>query len=105
MFHAQQCVEKSFKAILEKMGSEVPKTHDVIRLFALVGNICSLEIDMELLQEVSELYIETRYPGDFGLLQDGKPTLEEAKTFFLFARDVYETVNMFLGVSINGDQR
>jgi HEPN domain-containing protein len=31
-FHAQQCVEKTFKAILEKCGREVPKTHDVIRL-------------------------------------------------------------------------
>lgn len=32
-FHAQQCVEKSFKAVLEKNGSDVPKTHDVVRLY------------------------------------------------------------------------
>ncbi len=95
-FHAQQCVEKAFKAILEKKGRVVPKTHDVIRLFGLVENMCDLEIDIDLLQKVSELYIETRYPGDFGLLPDGKPSLEDAKLFFLFARDVYDAVRACL---------
>ncbi len=95
-FHAQQCVEKAFKAILEKNGRVVPKTHDVIRLFGLAENICDLEIDIDLLQKVSELYIETRYPGDFGLLPDGKPSLEDAMLFFLFARDVYDAVRICL---------
>ena len=85
-FHAQQCVEKAFKAILEKNGREVPKTHDVIRLFGLAENMCDLEIDIDLLQKVSELYMETRYPGDFGLLPVGKPSLEEAKSFFCWPR-------------------
>jgi HEPN domain-containing protein len=95
-FHAQQCVEKAFKAILEKQGREVPKTHDIIRLFGLTEIICDLEIDIDLLQRVSELYIETRYPGNFGLLPDGKPSLDEAKSFFLFAQDVYEVVRSCL---------
>jgi HEPN domain-containing protein len=47
-FHAQQCVEKAFKAILEKQGREVPKTHDIIRLFGLTEIICDLEIGMVL---------------------------------------------------------
>lgn len=95
-FHAQQCVEKALKAILEKNGREVPKTHDIIRLFALAEKIYDLEIDMDLLHKVSELYIETRYPGDFGLLPDGKPSLDEARVFFLFAGDVYEAVRACL---------
>lgn len=102
-FHAQQCVEKAFKAILEKKGREVPKTHDVIRLFGLAENICDLELDIDLLHIVGELYIETRYPGDFGLLPDGKPSLEEAKLFFLFARDVYESVRACLDTSTSAD--
>ncbi len=100
-FHAQQCVEKMFKAILEKKEREVPKTHDIIRLFGLTENMCNFEIDLDMLQKVSELYIESRYPGDFGLLPDGKPTLDEARLFFLFARDVYEAVIACIDTSIS----
>ena len=35
-FHAQQCVEKSLKAVLENDEANVPKTHDVIQLYGLV---------------------------------------------------------------------
>jgi hypothetical protein len=43
-----------------------------------------------LLQRIGELYIESRYPGDFGLLPDGKPSIEETQGFFSFAGEVYE---------------
>ncbi len=95
-FHAQQCVEKAFKAILEKNRGDVPKTHDVVRLFGMIEGLCDLEIDIDALQKVSQLYIDTRYPGDFGLLPDGKPSLEETKAFYLFAMDVYKTVTICL---------
>ena len=32
-FHAQQCVEKSLKAVLEEYAGAVPKIHDLDRLF------------------------------------------------------------------------
>jgi HEPN domain-containing protein len=28
-FHAQQCIEKTFKAFLQEKGLETPKTHDL----------------------------------------------------------------------------
>jgi HEPN domain-containing protein len=31
-FHAQQCVEKSLKALLENNEKNVPKSHDLIKL-------------------------------------------------------------------------
>lgn len=31
-FHAQQSIEKSFKAVLEQQKENVPKTHDIIVL-------------------------------------------------------------------------
>jgi hypothetical protein len=30
---------------------------------------------------ISDVYIESRYPGDLGLLPDGMPTNEQAKVF------------------------
>ena len=42
------------------------------------------------------LVIEGRYPGDFGLLPDGKPTLFEAKEFYSFAKNIYGKVKAFL---------
>ena len=36
-------------------------------------------------------YIDSRYPGELGLLPDGKPSLEEAKGFYEFAKNIHET--------------
>jgi HEPN domain-containing protein len=35
-FHAQQCVEKYFKARLEEAGLNVPRTHDLVALLQLL---------------------------------------------------------------------
>ena len=35
------------------------------------------------------MYISARYPGEMGLLPDGKPSLEEAENFKGFAHKVY----------------
>ena len=38
----------------------------------------------------AEIDVETRYPGEFGMLPDGKPTLEEAKQLFSFAEYIFQ---------------
>ena len=48
--------------------------------------------DVECLLLLDQLYIDARYPGEFGLLPDGKPSLDEAKVFFTFAGKVYNKV-------------
>lgn len=90
-FHAQQAVEKSLKALLESANQTVPKTHSLNRLFALVNKDIQ-EIDSELVHTLDGLYIESRYPGEFGLLPDGKPSLADARLFNDFAISVYEDV-------------
>jgi len=52
----------------------------------------------ELLQLLDELYIDSRYPGDMGLLPYGKPTLEDAKEFYEFAQSVFDKVCEILAV-------
>ena len=95
-FHSQQCVEKALKGVLENCGLDVPKTHDLVRLYALVSENVSISINTEMLQTVSDLYIETRYPGDSGLMVDGKPTLQDVREFYEFAKDVYQIIEGIL---------
>ena len=89
-FHAQQAIEKSFKALMEHRKIAAIKTHNLERLYLYVENL--IQVDEEFLRLVNELYIESRYPGDMGLLPHGKPTLEDAREFHAFARDLFEQV-------------
>ena len=83
-FHSQQCVEKALKAILEEVGAGVPKIHNVLKLYELASAHTQIEFDLERLQEINDIYIDARYPGEFGLLPNGKPTLDNANTFYQF---------------------
>jgi HEPN domain-containing protein len=92
-FHAQQCVEKCFKALLETSIGEVPRIHSTLKLFAMVRNELKCELDTDLLTDLDALYIDARYPGDLGLLPDGKPTLANAREFYDFARKIFNIIN------------
>jgi HEPN domain-containing protein len=83
-FHAQQCIEKSFKALAEENSLPIPKTHDLIRLHQLIKGLMA-DIDMEILYNVNELYIDARYPGEMGLMPNGKPSFTEAEVFVDFS--------------------
>jgi HEPN domain-containing protein len=91
-FHAQQCVEKCFKAVLEEHSKKVPKDHSTLRLYGLVKDLISLQIDLGVLTDLDDLYIESRYPGELGLLPSGKPTLAEAREFFETAKSIYDQI-------------
>jgi HEPN domain-containing protein len=96
-FHAQQAVEKSFKAILEEFQNAVPKIHT---LETLLPKVCVYvqftAISLELLEDLDKLYTDARYPGDFGLLPSGKPTIEEAKSFYELAHAIHARAEALL---------
>ena len=99
-FHSEQAVEKSFKALITHSNNKVPKQHDLIRLYGKIKNY--LDIDNEsILDDLNKLYIDSRYPSFFGLLPYGKPTLEDAKKFYEFAKDVFERVCEVLEIDKN----
>ena len=54
-----------------------------------------------MLDEINEIYIDSRYPADLGLLPYGKPTLEDAKEFYEFAQSIFDTVCAILGIDKN----
>jgi len=99
-FHSQQAIEKTFKAIMVSQDKIIPKKHDLFALYEIVKNIIN-EIDEEILFKINELYIDSRYPSDLGLLPYGKPTLEDAKEFYEFANSVFEKVCKILDVDID----
>jgi HEPN domain-containing protein len=89
-FHAHQCVEKSIKAVLEILGKRVPKIHDLALLIETIRtNELNPSIDDDVLDEMNQVYIETRYPADFGLLPGGTPTKEIVGNFIGLARTMH----------------
>ena len=58
-------------------------------LYGIIKEIIDLNIDEDLLSTVNDIYLESRYPGDIGLLDDGSmPTIEQANQFFIFAKEI-----------------
>lgn len=98
-FHAQQCIEKTFKAVLEEFEIEIPKIHKLQILYSLSSQHLNFLADDKKLKILDELYIDSRYPGDLGLLPKGKPTIEEAKGFYEFAKYIYEIVKGKMEIS------
>ncbi len=88
-FHAQQCVEKSLKALLEFLDRPVPKDHSTIRLYGLAADVLGMALDRDMLTDLDDLYINARYPGELGLLPYGRPSSDDARQFYGFAAEVY----------------
>ncbi len=94
-FHAQQCLEKALKAILEEKDAQNIKSHDLVRLNNLIKPYIVLP-DIETLKSLNELYIDSRYPGDLGLLPNGKPSVFEANELIDYATTLYNIILKYL---------
>jgi HEPN domain-containing protein len=99
-FHSQQSIEKNLKAVLEYHNEDVPKIHQIKKLFNLTKRYISIDIDMIMIAKIDTLYIESRYPGDMGLLPYGQPTLKDAKEFYDFALEIFEETCRILAVDV-----
>jgi HEPN domain-containing protein len=95
-FHAQQTVEKSFKAIMEEYDLGFVKTHTLNTLLGKIESKIQFKVDSDMLLLLDQLYIDSRYPGELGLLPDGYPSLEQTKNFYDFASNIFKTVSLFL---------
>jgi HEPN domain-containing protein len=95
-FHSQQCIEKTFKAVIEEFELSSIKTHDLITLKNTISSVYNESFDDDLLSLLNKLYIDSRYPGELGLLPDGKPGIDDAMGFYTSAKEIYEKVKRFL---------
>ena len=65
LFHLQQAVEKTLKALLlKKSGTQPPRVHGLRGL----SERCALRLTEKqalLIEHLSQYYVESRYPGDW----------------------------------------
>jgi HEPN domain-containing protein len=95
-FHSQQAVEKTMKGIIEEFEIGFVKTHNLERLLGVIGKQVNLDVDLNLIKRLDEVYISTRYPSDLGLLPAGKPSIQDAKELYDFADEFYHKVKILL---------
>ena len=92
-FHCQQAIEKYFKAFILENEKPIIKSHNLLALYGIIKEIIDLELDEDLLSTVNDIYLESRYPGEIGLLDDGSmPTIKQADNFFTFAKEIKEKI-------------
>ena len=92
-FHCQQAIEKYFKAFI--LGNEKPlaKIHNLLALYGTIKEITDFGLDEDLLSTISDIYLDSRYPGEIGLLDDGSmPTNEQVNRFYEFAKKIEKTI-------------
>lgn len=93
LFHAQQCIEKLFKGIIEESGADVPRIHNTKKLYELIADLIDQPIDLDDLLYIDSVYIESRYPASFGLLPNGHPTLQESQRAIMIVRKVLSALS------------
>ncbi len=54
------------------------------------------DIEQEIFDQINELYTDSRYPTDLGLLPDGKPSKETAEEFLNMATEIHNIIRDYL---------
>jgi HEPN domain-containing protein len=89
-FHAQQAVEKAFKALIEEKGIRMTRIHNLTRLYALTELFLISPINETELEMLDNVYTSSRYPGEIGLLSTGKPSIKESCELYIIAKRIYD---------------
>jgi HEPN domain-containing protein len=95
-FHAQQAVEKVFKAVMLENEMQVPRIHNLMRLYALISPFLNFTINESDLDALDSVYIASRYPVELGLITSGKPTLKESEALYQIANHIFLSISEFL---------
>jgi HEPN domain-containing protein len=91
-FHSQQAVEKSLKGVIEEFEIGFEKIHNLERLLSVVQKKVQFDVDLNFIKKLDEVYISTRYPSDLGLIPSGKPSMQDAKELYDFAKTLHRIV-------------
>jgi HEPN domain-containing protein len=95
-FHAQQCIEKSIKALLVNAGAVPPKTHRLVVLMDLLRG-ADFEALMPMIRFLDQIYMPSRYPDALpGTLPEGLPNRKQAFEALETARQIFALVNQKL---------
>jgi len=92
-FLCQQAVEKYLKAALFELKIPIQKTHNILKLYTELKEFKNWEIDETLLDDLCDLYIESRYPTDIAILGgEILPSVEDARSYLDFAKNIANLV-------------
>lgn len=92
-FDAQQAAEKILKAIMKLVLSKPTSLNFCLKKIKIH---IPFDIDLAFIKRLDEVYTETRYPADLGLLPYGKPKVEEVKKFYNFAEELFKNAESYL---------
>jgi HEPN domain-containing protein len=95
-FHSQQAIEKSFKAIIEEFAIPLKKIHNLQTLYLNIEKLLDFPVNELILSELDRLYIDTRYPTEFGLMPEGKPSPKESLVYYEEASRIKKKVELLL---------
>jgi HEPN domain-containing protein len=86
-FHAQQCIEKYFKAVLLAAHLPFPKTHDLVALsdLCLQAGIL-LPVVMDDLERLNAYSVLVRYPGNRATVEEAQEAVQHMRTLRRFLR-------------------
>ena len=80
-FHAQQCIEKYLKALLQKHNKPFLKIHDLLTLMeSCLSFIPELELQKEPLAFLNQFSVSFRYPGESANRGQAKKAIKAMKT-------------------------
>jgi len=103
LFHSQQCVEKSLKALILFEGKNPPKTHQLSSLMLLISGV-SFEDFREGYEVLDQIYMPSCYPDALpGTLPDGLPNQKQATEALETAREIFKVVQNILSTAGTGD--
>lgn len=91
-FHSQQVVEKCFKALIEEKNLDIPRIHNLVRLYQVVEVFLKNPIEIRELMALDSVYTSSRYPSDIGMIASGKPTRKDALALYESAKNIFETI-------------
>jgi HEPN domain-containing protein len=91
-FHCQQAAEKLLKSLIEFQEENVPRIHNLEVLFERINKKYKLRVDLKTLEKINEVYTDTRYPSDVGLIPKGIPDNNTIENFIKFIEDLYKRV-------------
>ena len=99
-FHSQQVVEKLFKAVIAFYKQPIPRIHNLSRLCKMSEDLhkAKLGINDERLLFLNDIYIDSRYPTDFGILPDGLPNENDAAMALKYAKAIYEIIQPIIKI-------
>ena len=91
-FHSQQVVEKCIKALINEKDLDIPRIHNLVRLYQVVESFLKNPIEIRELMALDSVYTSSRYPSDIGMIASGKPTRQDAMALYESAKRIYESI-------------